>query len=60
MKTGMDRAEIAGNHVLRGDAEAVGRDQTVHVLLSSIKHLMLWRVKLVNDTVRFTHLLPFF
>lgn len=58
MKTGVDRAEIAGNHVLRG--EEVGRDQTVHVLLSQIKDLILWRLKLVNDTIRFTLPTPHF
>lgn len=60
MKTGVDRAEIAGNHVLRGEAEEVGRDQTVHVLLSQIKDLILWQLELLNDTIRFTHLPPFF
>lgn len=39
MKAGRVRAEIAGNYVLRDDAEEVGRDQTTYVFLSQIKIL---------------------
>lgn len=53
MKAGMDRAKIAGNYVLRDDAEEVGRDQTIYVLLGQIKNFVLWRLKLVNDVIIF-------
>lgn len=53
MKAGMDRAKIAGNYVLRDDAEEVGRDQTIYVLLGQIKNFVLWRLKLVNDAIIF-------
>lgn len=56
MMASLDRAERAGNHLLRDGAEEVGRDQIVHVLLGQSKDFVLWRRKLVKDIIRF----PFF
>lgn len=40
--------------MLRDDAEELGRNQTIHVLSGHIKDFVLWRLKLVNDIIRFT------
>lgn len=56
MMVSLDRAERAGNHLLRDGAEEVGRDQIIHVLLGQSKDFVLWRRKLVKDIIRF----PFF
>lgn len=56
MMASLDRAERAGNHLLRDGAEEVGRDQIIHVLLGQSKDFVLWRRKLVKDIIRF----PFF
>lgn len=53
MKAGRGRTEIAGNHVLRDDAEEVGRDQTTYVFLSQIKNFVLWRLKPMNNVIIF-------
>lgn len=54
MKSGVDGAERARNHVLSDVDEEVVRDQTIHVLLGQIKDFVLWRLKLVKDAIRFS------
>lgn len=54
MKASEERAERARNHVLRDNVDELGGDKTKHVLLGQIKDFVLWRLKLVNDIIRFT------
>lgn len=49
-----DSSERDTNHVLRENAGEVGRDKTKHALLGQIEDFLLWRLKLVNDMIRFT------
>lgn len=49
-----DSRERDRNHVLRENAGEVGRDKTKHALLGQIEDFLLWRLKLVNDLIRFT------
>lgn len=49
-----DSRERDRNHVLRENAGEVGRDKTKHALLGQIEDFLLWRLKLINDMIRFT------